>query len=79
MGRIVAIASGDLGTTRAINEYAIKMIMGTTRKVLFVGTASHDAPEYIENFIALPLLQNYLRRLNLRHLLASRTAADYEV
>ena len=50
MGRIVAIASGDLGTTRAINEYAIKMIMGTTRKVLFVGTASHDAPEYIENF-----------------------------
>lgn len=50
MGRILAIASGDLGTTRAINEYAIKMVKGTTRKVLFVGTASHDAPEYIENF-----------------------------
>ncbi len=50
MGRIVAIASGDLGTTRAINEYAIRMVKGASRKVLFVGTASHDAPEYIENF-----------------------------
>ena len=50
MGRIVAISSGDLGTTRAINEYAIKLIKGANRRVLFVGTASHDAPEYIETF-----------------------------
>ena len=50
MGRIVAIASGDLGTTKVINEYAIKMINSTSRKVLFLGTASHDAVEYIENF-----------------------------
>lgn len=50
MGRIVAISSGDLGTTRSLNEYAIKMIKGNTRKVLFIGTASHDAVEYIDNF-----------------------------
>jgi len=50
MGRIVAISSGDLETTRSLNEYAIKMIKGNTRKVLFIGTASHDAVDYIENF-----------------------------
>ena len=50
MGRIVAISSGDLGTTRPLNEYAIKMIKGNTRKVLFLGTASHDAVDYIDNF-----------------------------
>lgn len=49
MGRIVAISSGNLETTSSINEYAIKMITGATRRVLFLGTASKDAPEYIEN------------------------------
>ncbi len=66
MGRIVAIASGDLVTTKAINEYAIKMIKGASRRVLFVGTASYDAPEYIENFTkAFTELDCELRTLQL--------------
>lgn len=50
MGRIVAIAGGDLGSTKEINEYAVKMLTCTSRNVLFLGTASNDAEEYIENF-----------------------------
>ena len=51
MGRIIAISSGDLNSTKPINEYAIKMLKGssTTKRVLFIGTASNDAKEYIEN------------------------------
>lgn len=49
MGRIVAISSGDLKSTKPINEYAINMLNGTTKHVLFIGTASNDAREYIEN------------------------------
>ena len=49
MGRIVAISGGDLESTKAINEYAVKMLNTTSKNVLFIGTASNDADEYIEN------------------------------
>jgi len=48
MGRIIAISSGDLVTTEAMNKYAIQMVNGSTKRVLFIGTASHDAEGYIE-------------------------------
>ena len=48
MGRIIAISSGDLYTTEAMNKYAIRMVIGATKRVLFIGTASHDAEGYIE-------------------------------
>lgn len=48
MGRIIAISSGDLDTTKPINEYAVKMIKSATRNVLFIGTASRDAEGYAE-------------------------------
>lgn len=49
MGRIIAIAGGDLQSTKPINEYAIKMLNSTTKNVLFISTASYDAEEYIIN------------------------------
>ncbi len=52
MGRIVAISSGDLESTKAINEYVVKMLNTTAPNVLFVGTASNDADGYIEKFTA---------------------------
>lgn len=52
MGRIIAIAGGDLESTKAINEYAVKMLTGASKNVLFIGTASNDAEEYIENITA---------------------------
>ena len=48
MGRIIAISSGDLSTTEALNKYAIKMLNSSTKRVLFIGTASGDAEGYIE-------------------------------
>jgi len=48
MGRIIAISSGDLSTTEAINKYAIKMLNSSTKRVLFIGTASGDVEGYIE-------------------------------
>lgn len=48
MGRIIAISSGDLDTTKVINEYAVKMLKGDSKNVLFIGTASNDAEGYIE-------------------------------
>lgn len=48
MGRIIAISSGDLTTTEAINRYAIDMVSGAAKNVLFIGTASGDAEGYIE-------------------------------
>lgn len=52
MGRIVAVSSGDLESTKAINEYAVKMLNTTSPNVLFIGTASNDAEGYIEKFTA---------------------------
>ena len=48
MGRIVAISSGDLESTKSINEYAIRLIHSESRNVLFLGTASKDSQGYIE-------------------------------
>lgn len=53
MGRIIAISSGDLYTTEAMNKYAIRMVTGATKRVLFIGTASHDAEGYIEGMKAV--------------------------
>lgn len=50
MGRIVAIAGGDLKSTRQLNKYAIKLSKKSNPNVLFVGTASQDANGYIEVF-----------------------------
>ena len=49
MGRIIAISSGDLQSTAPINEYAVKLIKGNTKNLLFISTASHDAEGYIES------------------------------
>lgn len=51
MGRIVAIAGGDLLSTRPINTYTIQLSNKRNANVLFVGTASHDAEGYIESIV----------------------------
>lgn len=51
MGRIVAIAGGDLLSTRPINTYTIQLRNKRNANVLFVGTASHDAEGYIESIV----------------------------
>ena len=48
MGRIVAIAGGDLSSSRELNAYTIKLTNKANPNVLFVGTASHDAEGYIK-------------------------------
>lgn len=48
MGRIVAIAGGDLSSTRELNAHTIKLTNVKNPHVLFIGTASHDANGYIE-------------------------------
>ena len=48
MGRIVAIAGGDLSTTRELNIHTIKLSNKQNPNVLFIGTASRDADGYIE-------------------------------
>lgn len=50
MGRIVAIGGGDLSSTEKLNRYAIEMTQKNTPNVLFVGTASSDADEYMRRF-----------------------------
>lgn len=49
MGRIVAIAGGDLESTYAINKYIVDMDTKKLHNFLFIGTASKDAKEYIDN------------------------------
>ena len=49
MGRIIAISSGDLQSTAPMNEYAVKLVKGNTKNLLFISTASHDAEGYIES------------------------------
>lgn len=48
MGRIVAIAGGDLLSTRKLNLHTIQLSNKANSRVLFVGTASYDAEGYIE-------------------------------
>ena len=47
MGRIVAIAGGELETTHRINQYIIALTGKEKANLLFIGTASHDAEDYI--------------------------------
>lgn len=46
MGRILAIAGGDLLSTRELNVHTIKLTNRTNPNVLFIGTASYDAEGY---------------------------------
>lgn len=48
MGRIVAIAGGDLNSTGPINKYIVDMAPKTNHNLLFIGTASYDNAGYIE-------------------------------
>lgn len=48
MGRIVAIAGGDLSSTRELNIHTIKLTNKINPNILFIGTASHDAEGYID-------------------------------
>lgn len=50
MARVVAISGGDLNSTKALNKYSIKLSGKSNANVLFIGTASEDAPPYILNF-----------------------------
>lgn len=50
MGRIVAIAGGDLVTTQKINQYMTELSGKVRPNALFIGTASQDDEGYIENF-----------------------------
>ena len=50
MGRIAAIAGGDLQSTEALNEYALKMTKKENPNVLFIPTASRDEQKYIAEF-----------------------------
>lgn len=47
MGRIVAISSGDLKSTHKINQYIVALAKKENPNLLFIGTASCDAEEYI--------------------------------
>lgn len=49
MGRIVAIGGGDLQSTEKINQYIINLSGADQPNLLFIGTASVDAYEYIES------------------------------
>lgn len=48
MGRIVAIAGGDLSSTKELNIHTIKLTNKANPNVLFIGTASKDAQGYRE-------------------------------
>jgi len=43
MGRIVAIAGGNLQSTNAINKYIVNLDKTGNNNLLFIGTASNDA------------------------------------
>ena len=49
MGRIVAIAGGDLQSTLPINKFIVSMDKKQVHNLLFIGTASEDAEGYIQN------------------------------
>lgn len=49
MGRIVAMAGGDLRSNHAINKYIVNMDKKERHNLLFIGTASKDAEGYIDN------------------------------
>ena len=47
MGRIVAIAGGNLDSTHKINRYIVALAGKEKANLLFIGTASHDDEGYI--------------------------------
>ena len=47
MGRIVAIAGGNLDSTHKINQYIVALAGKEKANLLFIGTASHDDEGYI--------------------------------
>lgn len=49
MGRIVAIAGGDLKSNLLINRYIVDMDKSNNHNLLFIGTASNDAEGYIDS------------------------------
>lgn len=49
MGRIVAIAGGDLDSIRKLNLHAIALTKKSYPNVLFIGTASRDSESYIQS------------------------------
>lgn len=49
MGRIVAMAGGDLQSNLLINKYIVNMDKKSIHNLLFIGTASEDAEGYINN------------------------------
>lgn len=51
MGRIVAIAGGDLRSNYGMNKFIVEVAGKKASKLLFIGTASHDAESYIDNII----------------------------
>lgn len=50
MGRIAAIAGGDLQSTKELNLYALNMTDVKNPNVLFIPTASRDDQKYIKEF-----------------------------
>ena len=48
MGRVVAIAGGDLLSNRPLNQHAIKLTEKKAPSVLYIGTASRDSEENIK-------------------------------
>lgn len=49
MGRIVAIAGGEINSTHRINKYIVDLSKKKNAHFLFIGTASHDAKSYIDS------------------------------
>lgn len=48
MGRLVAISSGELDTTRPINRHALSLTGKESPSMLFIPTASDDSEDYIQ-------------------------------
>lgn len=66
MGRIIAVSGGSLESTKAINQYAVKMTEKENANVLFIGTASKDEKLYRESVkLAFGALGCKVRTLNL--------------
>lgn len=49
MGRIVAIAGGDLDSIRNLNMHALSLTKKENPNALFIGTASRDSESYVQS------------------------------
>lgn len=76
MGRIVAIAGGELDTTHSINKYIVELAGKENARFVFIGTASHDAEGYVsgiqKEFESLGCIVSALR-------LTTETHTDEEI